>query len=80
MGEKPLAPGVYGVAYKHGDEIWIPLVVAEVKGAGAVGRFLDSLSARCVIVDVTNPRLEAMLRRRGWVERVDTEHNTWRRS
>ena len=78
-GAKPLAPGVFGFAYAQGDEIWIPLVLAEKKGSGAVGRFLDSLSARCVIVDVTSKRLEEMLVRRGWVKRLATEHTTWRK-
>jgi hypothetical protein len=78
-GVKPLAPGVKGFAYQQGDEVWITLIVADKKGAGDVGRFLDRLSPRCVIVDVTSKRLEAMLVRRGWVKRFGTEHETWRR-
>ena len=78
-GVRPLAPGVSGFAYEVNGEIWIPLILAEKKGAGDVGRFLDRLSARCVIVDVTSKRLEAMLVRRGWVKRLGTEHDTWRR-
>jgi len=80
IGSKPLAKGVLGCAYQNGDEIWIPLIVAEKKGVGAVGRFLDSLSARCVIVDVVNPRLKEMLMRRGWKQFVGTEHECWRRT
>jgi hypothetical protein len=78
-GVLPLAPGVFGYAYMEGEEIWIPLIMAEKKGAGDVGRFLDNLSPRCVIVDVTSKRLEAMLIRRGWKKRLGTEHDTWRR-
>jgi len=79
-GVKPLAKGVIGFAYRDGDEILIPLLLAEKKGAGDVGRFLDSLSARCVITNVTSARLEGMLRRRGWVKRIGTEHDSWRRA
>ncbi len=79
-GCKPLAKGVLGYAFLHGEEIWIPFILAEKKGAGDVGRFLDSLSARCVIVDVTSPRLEAMLIRRRWKKRIDDEHESWRKN
>jgi hypothetical protein len=75
----PLAKGVLGCAYANSDEIWIPLIVAEKKGSGDVGRFLDSLSARCVVVDVVSPRLKEMLVRRGWKQSVGTEHECWRK-
>ena len=65
-GETQLAPGVLGFAYEQDGEILIPLIIAEKKGYGDVGRFLDSLSSRCVITDVINKRLEAMLERRGF--------------
>lgn len=71
-----LAPGVRGFAEYRGDEIYIPLIVAEVKGNGDVGRFLDGLTPRCVIIEVTSPRLEEMLKRRGWKSNKQGE---WRR-
>jgi hypothetical protein len=61
-----LTPGVRGHTFQQGEFIFIPLIVAEREGAGDVGRFLDRLSARCVIMDVTSKRLEAMLVRRGY--------------
>jgi hypothetical protein len=64
--EWSLASGVLGWAFAHGDRIVIPMIIAEQEGAGEVGSFLDALSDRCVIVTVTSPRLEGMLRRRGY--------------
>ena len=63
-----LAPGVQGFAFrsKDGNLIVIPMIVAEHEGNGDVGRFLDRLSARCVIMAVTSKRLEGMLERRGY--------------
>lgn len=61
-----LASGVRGFTFKQGELIFIPLILAEREGSGDVGRFLDRLSARCVIIDVTSKRLEGMLLRRGF--------------
>lgn len=61
-----LAPGVIGYAVEHEGRIYIPLIQARKEGSGDVGRFLDSLSPRCCIPNVTSARLQAMLRRRGW--------------
>ena len=63
-----LAPGVQGFAFrsKDGNLIFIPMIAAEHEGNGDVGRFLDRLSARCVIMAVTSKRLEGMLERRGY--------------
>lgn len=63
-----------------------PLQLASLKrGNGDVGRFLDSLSRRCVVVNVCNARLAAMLKRRGWecrwvlVEEFGDKVDEWRR-
>jgi hypothetical protein len=71
-----LAPGVYGFTFCQDGFIFIPLIVAEHEGSGDVGRFLDRLSARCVIMDVTSPRLQGMLVRRGW-EKIQSETNDY---
>jgi hypothetical protein len=72
-----LAPGVHGFTYRKGNEIYIPLIVADVEGSGDVGRFLDKLSSRCVIESVTSARLRGMLVRRGF--RSPGGKNEWRR-
>ena len=77
--ETQLAPGVRGFAVEQSGEVWIPVIVAEVEGSGAVGRFLDSLSPRCVIPCVFNPRLMGMLARRGWVPTFADDGEEWRR-
>jgi hypothetical protein len=61
-----LAPGVIGYAVEHEGCVYIPIITARKQGAGDVGRFLDSLSARCRVPNVTSPRLLGMLQRRGW--------------
>ena len=66
-GSEPLLfPGVRGYAVEHEGRIHIPIVIAEREGAGDVGRFIDSLSPRCVFPCVISGRLEHMLVRRGW--------------
>ena len=62
-----LAPGVSGFAFRAGPYIFIPLIVAEHKGDGCVGRFLDALSPNCIIAEVISDRLTGMLLRRGFV-------------
>lgn len=64
--EYELAPGVHGYAVEHAGAIYIPVIHAQREGAGAVGRFLDSLSSRCRIPNVVSPQLAGMLQRRGW--------------
>lgn len=66
-----LAPGVRGYAIENDGLIYIPLINAETEGAGDVGRFLDSLSPRCLIVNVTSRRLKGMLERRGWTCKME---------
>lgn len=65
-----LAPGVTGYAIESDDKsrIYIPLVTAEHEGNGDVGRFIDSLSSRCVFANVCSPRLQGMLERRGYTK------------
>jgi len=81
-----LAPGVHGYAVPSEDEIFIPMIIAEKEGSGDVGRFLDVLSRRCVVVNVTSSRLEGMLVRRGWKKVMATdpdlggEIDEWRRA
>jgi hypothetical protein len=66
MSEYTLGPGVVGYAIQVGEEIYIPMMDSLKRGNGDVGRFLDSLSRRCVVVNVCNAKLAAMLKRRGW--------------
>lgn len=61
-----LAPGVLGVALASDRYIYIPSITAETEGNGDVGRFLDSLSPRCLIAIVISDKLKGMLIRRGW--------------
>lgn len=77
--EKELAPGVLGYAILAKGRIHIPLIIAAKEGSGAVGRFLDSLTKRCVIPSVTSPRLMGMLARRGWIPvwYEDQDSPTW---
>jgi len=77
--EGKLAAGVKGYAIKSGSRIMIPLIIAEKEGSGDVGRFLDALSPRCVIPNVTSPRLKGMLKRRGFKPRYDGEVDIWER-
>lgn len=72
-----LAPGVLGFAFMRDNEIHIPVVVAVTEGSGDVGRFLDSLSERCVVVSVVSTRLAGMLERRGFKRIPRTKD--WRR-
>lgn len=65
--ESELAPGVVGYAIEQDGRILIPLIIAHEEGSGAVGKFLDSLSERCVITCVTSSRLRGMLTRRDWM-------------
>ena len=74
-----IAPGVRGFTYRQGEDIVIPFIVAEKEGAGDVGRFLDSLSPRCVIVSVTSSRLRGMLVRRGFRKHIVGDNDEWRR-
>src|SRR6266436_4078767 len=66
MPEYPLGPAVVGYAIQVKAEIYIPLMHSLKRGNGDIGKFLDSLSKRCVIVNVCNEKLVGMLERRGW--------------
>jgi len=74
-----LAPGVWGYTFECEGKIFIPLIVAEKEGSGDVGRFIDRLSAKCVIMDVTSKRLEGMLLRRGWKKIEVGPNDYWSR-
>ena len=80
-GQEPvLAPGVRGYAILDKETIYIPLIVADKEGSGDVGRFLDSLSPRCVIPNLTSSRLKGMLLRRGWACSYDNDNvDIWQR-
>jgi hypothetical protein len=65
-GLYPLADGVEGYAVMDGHQIDIRVINAIKEGSGAVGRFLDSLSPRCVFKCVISRRLAGMLARRQW--------------
>lgn len=77
--EEYLAPGVLGYAILKDNRILIPLIYAKKEGTGDVGRFLDSLSPRCVIPNVTSPRLMGMLARRGYLPVFGGEVICWER-
>jgi len=77
--EEFIAPGVRGYAIQQGETVYIPLIIAENEGSGEVGKFLDSLSRRCVIPNVTSPRLAAMLMRRGFAPTYDEGVDIWKR-
>jgi hypothetical protein len=84
FGDEPvLWPGVRGYAIRKGGRIYIPLIMAEKEGSGDVGRFLDALSARCIVRSVTSARLGGMLKRRGfkmkWVQTQGSLVDEWRR-
>ena len=79
--EELLAPGVRGYALvSETGKINIPMIIAEIEGSGDVGRFLDSLSSRCVIPNVISLRLMLMLFRRGFAPRFDGEIDFWERA
>jgi hypothetical protein len=79
--EELIAPGVRGYAILgETGKINIPLVIAEREGSGDVGRFIDSLSSRCVFPCVISLRLALMLFRRGFAPRFDGEVDIWERA
>jgi len=73
-----LAPNITGLAFKRGREIFIPLIISQDEGKGNVGRFLDSLSHRCVIWTVTSDVLRGMLERRHWRCTIVDGIDEWR--
>lgn len=77
--EEEIGPGVMGYALAVKGKIYIPLIIAEKEGSGDVGRFLDSLSSRCVIPSVFSPRLAGMLLRRGFAPRREDGCDIWER-
>lgn len=72
MTWEELGPGVWGYTMQPRDVdegiVYFGVVYAENEGNGDVGRWLDSLPTDQTfrIPGVVNPRLEGMLRRRGW--------------
>lgn len=66
--ETDLAPGVRGWIRPNPNALEIPSIRATNPGAGDVARYLDTLPTdRTVIIPlVTNPKLAAMLERRGF--------------
>jgi len=66
-GQEPeIAPGVRGYAVESDGWVFIPIVIGN--GTGAVGKFLDSVSPRCVFPTVISHKLRGMLTRRGFEE------------
>lgn len=64
-----LGPGVVGYAQpQSGGIIYFGAIEAVNEGSGDVGRWLDSLptNEHYRIPYIVNPRLEGMVRRRGW--------------
>lgn len=85
-GKEPsLAEGVRGYDMEHEGMLYIPLVIAETPGSGAVGRYLDALPRSRTIrfPNVMNRRLMGMLYRRGFTpiieETKDGPVDTWER-
>lgn len=74
-GQEPyLAPGVRGYTVEVDGALYVPLLIADQPGSGAVGRYLDSLRDRIVKVPcVLSERLAEMLRRRGF--RLEVEQD-----
>jgi hypothetical protein len=71
VGSEPeLAPGVRGVVFDTEKGIYVPLILAEEPGSGAVSAWLDTLPAdrRVVFPNVLNGKLRTMLQRRGFHE------------
>jgi hypothetical protein len=69
LGQEPeIGEGVRGTAFDTENGIYIPLIIAERPGTGAVSRFLGALPTdrRVVFPTVTSQRLHAMLARRGF--------------
>lgn len=63
-----LAPGVWGYTVRTDAALYVPLLLAECEGSGAVGRYLDALPTSETIrfPNVISRRLAGMLRRRGF--------------
>ncbi len=67
---REIAPGVLGYTIEHGETTYIPLVIAKTPGSGDVSRWLNSLlrTRTYCFPNVLNPRLDGMLRRRGFTD------------
>jgi hypothetical protein len=75
-----IALGVRGHTFKKDGDIYIPLIIAEHEGSGDLDRFLDQLPTHCVVVSVTEPHLENMLVRRGFIKKMlSNGEDEWRR-
>lgn len=78
-----LAPDIQGYAVVVGDEVWIPDIRCDKPGLGLVSQFIENLSPRCCFVNVISPKLEGMLRRRGWCKRSEVNDgefvDVWRK-
>lgn len=65
-----LAPGIRGHFIDAGHKgVYIPTIVSEKEGKGAVGAYIDNLKelyGQIRFPNVTNPKLEGMLKRRGF--------------
>jgi len=74
--EPEIVPGVKGMAFDTPEGVYIPLIAAVNEGDGRVSAFLDALprTRRIVFPNVLNPRLVAMLERRGFVHARDGGH------
>lgn len=57
---------VEGWAYRDGDKVVVLYLQSVAEHHGFVGRFLDQLHPCVKFVNVVNPVLVGMLRRRGW--------------
>jgi hypothetical protein len=78
--DSELTSKIHGYAVEQDGLIYIPLIASLDEGKGNVGRFLDSLSPRCVIPNVTSGRLRGMLIRRGWTPYHDGQCEIFRRT
>ena len=84
LEEYELFPGVFGYAIEESGRIYIPLVRPAKEGNGDVGKFLNSVSPRCVFPNVISPRLRGMLERRGFIKTFkkteDGPVDVWRKN
>lgn len=69
FGEQELAPGLSGYTVEFEDSIYVPLLIADEPGNGALTRYLDKLEQgpkTIKIPNVLSGRLARYLQRRGY--------------
>ena len=84
LWEYELFPGVFGYAIEESGSLYIPLIRAAKEGNGDVGKFLNSVSHRCVFPNVISLRLRGMLKKCGFIETFEETEDgpvdVWRKN